>query len=149
MPRKYRNTLKAHAHAQASLGKALIELATSHRVAAAAVERGGAAATPTGPGQFSEWIATSCEIAAAAERLLALEVELARRHGMTWDAVAEVLGVSRQSAWERFRSHERWNKARQISQLRQQRKADLFRRMTAGKSDYEVAILKQIMLGKQ
>ncbi|MGV9838932.1 hypothetical protein ACWDUL_32680 [Nocardia niigatensis] len=145
MPRKYRNTLKAHAHAQASLGKALTELATSHRVAAATVERDGPAATPIGPAQFSEWIATSCEIAAAAERLLALEVELARRYGMTWDAVAEVLGVTRQSAWERFRSHERWNKTHRISQLRQQRSTALFRKMIVGRSDDEVAILKQMM----
>lgn len=31
MPRKYRNTLKSHAYAQASLGRALIDLASSHR----------------------------------------------------------------------------------------------------------------------
>ncbi|WP_458691261.1 hypothetical protein [Nocardia tengchongensis] len=148
MPRKYRNTLKAHAYAQTSLGKALIELAASHRTAAAAIERDGPAAASLGSAQFSEWIATSCEIAAAADRLLALEVELARRNGMTWDRVAEVLGVSRQSAWERFRSHDRWNKTRRISQLRQQRRAALLRKMMAGKAEDEVAILQQMMQAK-
>lgn len=148
MPRKFRNSLKAHAHAQGSLGRALDDLATAHRVAAAAIERDGPAVTAIGPTQFAEWIATSCEIAAAAERLLALEVELARRYGMTWDAVAEVLGVSRQSAWERFRSHERWSKTRQVSQLRRQRNAALFRRMSAGKSDEEVSTLRQMLLNQ-
>ncbi|GEM29559.1 hypothetical protein NN3_05660 [Nocardia neocaledoniensis NBRC 108232] len=144
MPRKYRNTLKAHAHALAELGKALLTLSTSHRNAAAVVERDGASATP-GKGELSDWIATSSEIAAAAERLLALQVELARTYGMSWDEVAKVLGVSRQSAWERFHSHDRWNRSRRVSQLRRQQNAAMFRRMRAGKTDDAVAILKEML----
>ena len=63
------------------------------------------------------------ELSAAAERLLALEIELARSFGVTWDEVGAALGVSRQTAWDRFASHERWQKSRRVSQLRTARAA--------------------------
>lgn len=65
---------------------------------------------------------------------------------MTWEGVAEVLGVSRQSAWERFRSHDRWSQARSVSQLRQRYSASLFRKMAVGKSEEEVATLRRMLL---
>lgn len=118
MPGKYRNTLKAHAHAQASLGRALQDLATAHRDAAAA-EPGSPPTDSFGQNEFLDWIARTCEIAAAADRLLALEIDLARRSGLTWDSVADVLGVSRQSAWERYATSKRRSTSRPNSRLRQ------------------------------
>ncbi|GLY39574.1 hypothetical protein Amsp01_055980 [Amycolatopsis sp. NBRC 101858] len=83
------SALHAHAESVASLGRAYADLAERHRTAADA-------------GQFAEWIARAGELAVAAERLLALEIELARGAGVTWVAVAGALGVSRQAAWKRF-----------------------------------------------
>jgi hypothetical protein len=68
-------------------------------------------------------------LSAAAERLLALEIELARSFGVTWEEVGAALGVSRQAAWDRFASHERWQKSKRITQLRNARFAP--RRQTA------------------
>lgn len=84
MARTYRNTLKAHAYALSCLGGALTDLAHEHRVAASAMERQPSQGTP-GDSDFADWIAAAAEISAAAERLLELEVELARHHGMTWN----------------------------------------------------------------
>ena len=75
-------------HAAASLGRAYAALAEQHRTAA--------------EGQFGEWITQARELTVAAERLLALEIELARGAGVTWVAIAGALGVSRQAAWKRF-----------------------------------------------
>jgi hypothetical protein len=63
------------------------------------------------------------ELSAVAERLLALEIELARSFGVTWEEVGAALGVSRQAAWDRFASHERWQKSKRITQLRNARAA--------------------------
>jgi len=119
----YRNTLRAHAYALSDLGKAYTRLASQHRVAASAAERGQQKITYDR--YFNDWISSASEYSAAAERLLALEIELARSFGVTWDEVGAVLGVSRQAAWDRFASHERWQKSRRISQLRTKRTAAL------------------------
>lgn len=147
MARRYRNTLKAHAHALSSLGAALSELAHEHRVAASAVERhrtaGAMEAASDTP--FAEWIATASEISMAAERLLELQVELARTFGMTWEQIADVLGVSRQAAWERFNTHARWDRTHRTGHLRRTRRATMFRRMAAGQSPEVVATLRRMM----
>ncbi|GGM41753.1 hypothetical protein GCM10012275_10910 [Longimycelium tulufanense] len=77
----------------------------------------------TADSEFSEWIFRACEFMAAAERLLALEVELARSFGVTWEDIADALGISRQAAWERFAKQSRWNKTRRLSQAGQARRA--------------------------
>lgn len=139
--RKYRNTLKTHAHALSGLGVAMTDLAHEHRVAASAVER-----RRTGvPTAFSDWIAAACEISAAAERLLALEIELARQYGMTWAEVADVLGISRQAACERFGTHARWDRTHRLSRLRRVRRAAMFHRMAAGQTEEVVATLRHMM----
>ena len=144
MAPKYRNTLKAHAHALSSLGAALTELAEEHRHAASAVER-RAGEEPLEQHKFASWIAAVAEISMAAERLLELEIELARHYGMTWEKVAEVLGVSRQAAWERFRSHAQWDRTHRTSRLRRTRRAAMFRRMAAGQDEEFIARLRQMM----
>jgi hypothetical protein len=116
-----RNTLRAHAYALSELGKAYTLLASQHRVAASAAERGQQKITYDR--YFNDWISSAIEYSAAAERLLALEIELARSFGVTWDEVGASLGISRQAAWDRFASHERWQKSRRISQLRAKRTA--------------------------
>ncbi len=102
---------------------------------------------------FSDWISSTSELSAAAERLLALEIELARSFGVTWDEVGAVLGVSRQAAWDRFACHERWQKSRRISQLRTSRtavlkKAAILRevRDQIDGSDMELLALKRWLL---
>ncbi|MFY1614708.1 hypothetical protein [Micromonospora sp. WMMD736] len=144
MARTYRNTLKAHAYALSCLGGALTDLAHEHRVAASAMERQPSQG-PRGDSDFADWIATAAEVSAAAERLLELEVELARHHGMTWEQVADALGVSRQSAWERFRTHSRWDRTHRLSRLRRVRRAAMFRRMALGQSEEFVAAVRQMM----
>jgi hypothetical protein len=76
-------------------------------------------------GRFRRWILHVSELSAAAERLLALEIELARSFGVTWEEVGAALGVSRQAAWDRFSSHERWQKSRRVTQLRNARTAPM------------------------
>jgi hypothetical protein len=139
MARKYRNTLKTQAYALSSLGAALADLACEHRVAANAMEQRPSQGLQ-GDGQFADWIAAAAEISAAAERLLELEVELARHHGITWEQVADAFGVSRQSAWERFRTHPRWDRTHRLSRLRRVRRAAMLRRMALGQSDEFVAV---------
>jgi hypothetical protein len=119
----YRNTLRAHAHAVADLGKVCRELAAEHRSAASAVERDREKVTYDR--RFRQWILRAGEVSAAAERLLALEIELARSFGVTWEEIGAALGVSRQAAWDRFASHERWQKSRRIAQLRNARTAPM------------------------
>ena len=82
------SALHAHAETVAALGRAYADLAARHRAAP--------------EGQFAEWIARARELTVAAERLLALEIDLARGEGVTWVAIAGALGVSRQAAWKRF-----------------------------------------------
>jgi hypothetical protein len=145
MPRRYRNTLRAHAHALSSLGNALADLGRDHRVAASALER-SKLTTLTSDSHFADWIAAACEISMAAERLLELEVELARKFGASWEDVAGVLGVSRQAAWERFGTHARWDRTHRTSRLRQARRAAMFRRMSANQDEDYVAVLRQMLL---
>jgi hypothetical protein len=144
MVRKYRNTLKAHAYALSSLGTVLARLAHEHRVVASAMEQRPSQGT-RGDVQFSDWIAATAEVSAAAERLLELEVELARRHGLTWERVADALGVSRQSAWERFRTHSRWDRTHRLSRLRRVRRAAMYSRMALGQGEEVVAVLREMM----
>jgi hypothetical protein len=59
----------------------------------------------------------------ASRRLSSSQVELARSFGVTWEEVGAALGVSRQAAWDRFASHERWQKSKRITQLRNARAA--------------------------
>jgi hypothetical protein len=111
-------------------------------VAASALERGQKV---TYDSQFNDWIFTACEFSAAAERLLALEIELARSYGVTWEVIAAALGVSRQAAWDRFANQSRWQKSRRVSQLRAARQADLWRelRNQIGGSEEEFVALKE------
>jgi hypothetical protein len=85
------SALHAHAESVASVGRAYADLAERHRSAADA-----------GDGEFGEWITRARALAVAAERLLTLEIELARGAGVSWVAIAGALGVSRQAAWKRF-----------------------------------------------
>ena len=123
MSGSYRNTIRAHAHALSDLGGAYRGLAAEHRSAASAVERDREKVTYDR--HFRQWILRVGELSAAAERLLALEIELARSFGVTWEEVGAALGVSRQAAWDRFASHERWQKSRRITQLRNARTAPM------------------------
>jgi DNA invertase Pin-like site-specific DNA recombinase len=140
---EYRNTLRAHAHQLSALAKAYTHLAARHRVAASASERGRQRITFDG--YFNDWIFQACEFSAAAERLLALEIELARSFGVTWDEVASALGVSRQAAWDRFANQARWQKTRRVSQLRAARRAELLRdlRSQIGGSEEDLLALQE------
>lgn len=126
MAKPYRNTLRAHAYAITALARALDQLAAEHRVAASAVERGERTAL-TGESHFADWLAGMCELSAAAERLLALEAELARKSGVTWEEIGTAIGITRQSAQERFGTHDRWNKTHRTSQLRRAQRARFLR----------------------
>ncbi|WP_155369758.1 hypothetical protein [Catellatospora vulcania] len=134
MAKPFRNTLRAHAHAISVLARALNELATEHRVAASALERGDTTVL-TADSHFAEWLAGICELSAAAERLLALEAELARKSGVTWEEIGGAIGISRQSACERFGTHERWDKTHRTSQLRRARRATYVRWLKAEKGE--------------
>jgi hypothetical protein len=87
----------------------------------------------------------AAELSAAAERLLALEIELARNFGVTWEEIASTLGVTRQAAWDRFARPSRLEKSRRISQLRLARRAELLREVNKklGRTDEELSALKQ------
>jgi hypothetical protein len=124
--KEYRNTLRGQAYQFSALGKAYTQLASRHRVAASALERSRQVRITYGE-YFGDWIFRVCEFSAQAERLLALEIELARSFGVTWEEVASALGVSRQAAWDRFGNPERWQKSRRISHLRAARRAELVR----------------------
>jgi hypothetical protein len=121
----YRTTLRAHADALAALGRAYADVARRHRVVADAVARGKRQVSADS--DFHDWILQACALTVAGERLLALEVELARTFGVTWDEIAAALGVSRQAAWERFAKPERWNTTRRLSQLGRARRASWIR----------------------
>jgi len=128
LAREYENTPRALAYQLSFLGKAYTQLASRHRVAASALERRQQKQL-TFDGHFSDWIFRACEFSAQAERLLALEVELARSSGVTWEEIASVLGVSRQAAWDRFANQARWEKSRRVSHLRAARRAELLREL--------------------
>jgi hypothetical protein len=129
-----------------ALGKAYTQLASRHRLAASALERGQKQVTYDR--HFNAWILALSELSAEAERLLALEIELARGFGVTWEEVGAALGVSRQAAWDRLASHERWQKSRRVSRLRvaytSARKAELLRevRNRVDGSETELLALK-------
>lgn len=129
MSEKHWNTLRARAESLAGLGKAYADIARRHRVVADAAARGKRQVTAES--EFSEWIFEACQLAAAAERALALEVELARSFGVTWDDIADALGISRQAAWGRFAKQPRWNKSRRLSQANQARRAAWIRHLRA------------------
>lgn len=138
MPKPYTNTLKSHASAVTDLAKVLLDIAQEHRVEASKRERNADAPS----NQFPDWIASLAEVSAAVERLLELEIELARKHGMTWDAVAEVLGVRRQSAWERYGTHQRWDRTHRTSRHRRVQQERMFRRLSAGRGEEEIGRLR-------
>lgn len=144
MAREYKNTLRAHAFQLAALGKAYAQLASQHRIAASALERGKQKQI-TYDGYFNDWILMACELSAAAERLLALEIELARNFGVTWEEVASALGVTRQAAWDRFANQSRWQKSRRVSQLQAARRAELLQdlRNQIGGSEEELLALQE------
>jgi hypothetical protein len=123
-----KKTLRSHAFHLSALGKAYAQLASRHRVAASALERGRQKRI-TYDSHFNGWIFTACEFSAQAERLLALEIDLARSFGVTWEEVASSLGVSRQAAWDRFANQDRWQKSRRVSQLQAARRAELLREL--------------------
>jgi hypothetical protein len=128
--RRYSNTPRAQAEALAQVGRAFAELASEHRGFSSGEARVvNEAANGSSASRFIEWISTLVELTAAAERQLALEVELARKHGVTWQQVGDALGVSRQAASDRFNNHERWNKSRRMSQLNQAKWASGNRRL--------------------
>ncbi len=126
MARKYQNTPRAHAESLTRLAREYSQLASEHRELASAVSRDSDGRIPERH-NFPYWIFQLTVLAAEAERLLALEVELARKHGTTWADIGEALGVSKQAAHDRFSTHERWNKSRRIAQLLQARWADDYR----------------------
>lgn len=143
MSSQYRNTLRSHAYALSSLGKAYTRLASKHRSAASAQERGrGHTLTIE---DFGDWLVELVEFSAAAERLVALEVELARNHGITWDEVALALGTTKQAAWDRFAKQSRWQKTRRISQLNQARRAKVLERLRRelGRTEEELSALER------
>ncbi|MGY2063726.1 hypothetical protein ACW9HQ_53260, partial [Nocardia gipuzkoensis] len=139
MAQPYRNTLRSHAYQLWALGRSFGDLATRHRSAASSIESNKLRRL-TADSHFTDWIVRTAEFSAAAERLLALEIELARSFGVTWDEVAAALGVSRQAAWERFSKPSRWNRSRTMSQLQRTRRAELIRelRQRIATSDEEV-----------
>jgi hypothetical protein len=126
--RDSKNTLRTHAFQLSALGKAYTQLASRHRVAASALERGQQKQITVGS-HFNGWIFRACEFSAQAERLLALEINLARSFGVTWEEVASALGVSRQAAWDRFANQDRWQRSRRVSQLQAARRAELLREL--------------------
>lgn len=124
--RKYRNTPRAHAESLARLAREYDKLASEHRTLASAVSR-ASEETPPGRHDFTYWIFQLTVLAAETERLLAFEVELARKHGTTWEGIGEALGVSKQAAHDRFSTRARWTRSRRIAQLSQARWADDYR----------------------
>jgi len=50
-------------------------------------------------------LSAAADTAEAIEPALADWVELARAQGATWAQIGEALGVTRQSAWQRFSGH--------------------------------------------
>jgi hypothetical protein len=123
-----KNTLRGQASQLSTLGKAYTQLASQHRIAASDLERRERKKI-TYEGELSHWITRVCDFSAQAERLLALEIELARNFGVTWEEVASALGVSRQAAWSRFARSSRWQRSRRVSQQQAAYRAELSRDM--------------------
>ena len=104
------------------------ESRSRHRVTASALERGQQQQI-TYEQVFSDWIFTVSEFSVEAEHLLALEIELARSFGVTWEQVASALGVSRQAAWARFSDPSRWQKSRRVSQQKVAHRTEILREL--------------------
>ena len=49
-----------------------------------------------------EDLLVACAASGAVDKLIRQTVEDARRQGCTWAEIGKALGISRQSAWERF-----------------------------------------------
>ncbi len=49
-----------------------------------------------------EDLRVACGASGAVDKLIRQTVEDARRQGCTWAEIGEALGISKQSAWERF-----------------------------------------------
>jgi hypothetical protein len=75
----------------------LVDLETAAHVKAIEATHGAA-------GMSLETLRESAALVQAANDRLAAEVALARKNGITWDAIGQALGVTRQAAWQRFRS---------------------------------------------
>jgi Protein of unknown function (DUF3887) len=78
------------------LGAKARELAAAHYPTGA--DSGGASAAPSGLDE----VRTATEISALAGATLRLAVDLARSAGRTWQELGDVLGVTRQAAFQRF-----------------------------------------------
>ncbi|HEX2424928.1 MAG TPA: AsnC family protein [Actinomycetota bacterium] len=48
----------------------------------------------------------ACAASGAVDKLIRQTVEDARRHGYSWAEIGRALGISKQSAWERFSGEE-------------------------------------------
>jgi hypothetical protein len=53
-----------------------------------------------------EDLRVACAASGAVDKLIRQTVEDARRHGCTWAEIGHALGISKQSAWERFSDEE-------------------------------------------
>jgi hypothetical protein len=137
-------TLSTQAANLSSVGRAYTELASKHRVLASALQR-GVQKRVDHASHFDNLIMRAAELSAAAERLLALEIELARNFGVTWEEIASTLGVTRQAAWDRFARPSRLEKSRRISQLRLARRAELLREVNKklGRTDEELSAFEE------
>jgi hypothetical protein len=137
-------TTREQAAQLSALAQAYRHLASRHRAVANALDRGQQRQI-TYYEHFSDWIFNAYEFSAQAERLLASEVELARKFGVTWQEIAAALGVSRQAAWDRFADQSRWQKNRSRPQLRAARRARLWRelRNLMDGSEEEIQALQQ------
>jgi hypothetical protein len=146
---KKRSTLRAQASQIHTLANAYTQLASEHRITASALERGQLRQITT-MGDLSQWIFKACELSAQAERVLALEVELARGFGVTWEEIASALGVSRQAAWDRFANRARRQPSRRASQAYTARRAELLRELRSRiDGDDEEFLALQEWLGKR
>lgn len=139
-------TLKELAYAQSALGRAYTKLAARHRVGASALERGQRRRLEEDK-SFEAWIYMASEWAATADRIVALEVQCARAHGVSWNEIAGALGVSRQAAWERYRDPSRWTRSRPISSMVRARRSQLLQELSRsfGTSEEDLSELERIL----
>jgi hypothetical protein len=84
------------AEVAARLGAKARELAARHPTGA------GSAGPGSGPAGDLAAVGTAQELAALATEALRLTVDLARAGGRTWQELGDVLGVTRQAAFQRF-----------------------------------------------
>jgi hypothetical protein len=76
--------------------------ASTERLAALARLLADAAATRLTPPMHLSFVRQARDVDAQAEQVLKLTVQLARESGHTWQEVGDLLGVSRQAAFQRF-----------------------------------------------